>query len=285
MADIRLLKDHDIPPLLREIPDAPEQLYLVGSVPDPSTHTFLAVVGSRKNSQYGREACEKLIEGLRGYPIVIISGLAYGIDAIAHEAALKNNLKTIAVPGSGLAPSVLYPTAHTNLAQRIVEAGGALISEFEPEFKATPWSFPKRNRIMAGMSHAVLIIEAEQKSGTLITSKLATEYNRDVLTVPGSIFSSGSEGPQLLIRLGATPISSSKELLEALHFKAADINRSIPENCSPLEIQILELLREPLSKEDLIVALDIPITEANITLSTMELKGLITESLGLLRRA
>ncbi len=250
MADIRLLKDHDIPPLLREIPDAPEQLYLVGSVPDPSTHTFLAVVGSRKNSQYGREACEKLIEGLRGYPIVIISGLAYGIDAIAH-----------------------------------VEAGGALVSEFEPEFKATPWSFPKRNRIMAGMSHAVLVIEAEQKSGTLITSKLATEYNRDVLTVPGSIFSSGSEGPHLLIRLGATPISSSKELLEALHFKASDLDRSLPEDCSPLETQILELLREPLSKEDLIVALDIPITEANITLSTMELKGLITESLGLLRRA
>jgi DNA processing protein len=285
MADIRLLTARDIPPLLREIPDAPEQLYLVGSVPDPSTHTFLAVVGSRKNSQYGKEVCEKLIEGLRGYPIVIVSGLAYGIDAIAHEAALKNNLKTIAVPGSGLAPSVLYPTAHTNLAKRIVEAGGALVSEFEPEFKATPWSFPKRNRIMAGMSHAVLVIEAEQKSGTLITSKLATEYNRDVLTVPGSIFSSGSEGSHLLIRLGATPISSSKELLEALHFEAVDVDRSIPKDCSPLEIQILELLREPLSKEDLIVALDIPITEANITLSTMELKGLITESLGLLRRA
>ena len=180
---------------------------------------FLCVVGSRKYTDYGKEACQKLIAGLRGHNIVIVSGLALGIDGIAHRAALDAGLTTIAIPGSGLNPSVLYPSSNRQLAEKIIESGGALISEFEPMFKATTYSFPQRNRIMAGISHATLIIEAEIKSGTLITSRLATEYNRDVATVPGSIFSKTSEGPNMLLRLGATPVSSSAHILETLGFK------------------------------------------------------------------
>ncbi len=153
---------------------------------------------------------------MRGYNVTIISGLALGIDGLAHKAALKAGLKTLAVPGSGLDATVLYPRSHLQLAEEIVRNGGALLSEFKPQTQAATWTFPKRNRIMAGLSHAVLVIEAELKSGTLITSKLATEYNRDVLTMPGSIFSSTSEGPHMLIKLGATPVTASEDILRTL---------------------------------------------------------------------
>src|SRR3989344_4618820 len=185
------------PRRLREIPDPPEKLYMQGVLPSEE-HKWLCVVGSRRYTNYGKEVCGKLIEGLRGYPVVIVSGLALGIDALAHRAALAANLPCVAVPGSGLSPHVLHPASNRRLADDILLSGGAMLSEFEPDFRPTLWSFPQRNRIMAGLSDAVLVIEAESKSGTLITSKLATEYNRDVFTLPGSIFSSTSAGPHML---------------------------------------------------------------------------------------
>ena len=133
--------------------------------------------------------CKHLIEGLRGYPIVIVSGLAYGADAAAHRAALEVGLPTVAVPGSGLDWDILYPRANVGLAREILKAGGALLSEEEPETKAADWTFPKRNRVMAGLSRATLIIEAKELSGSLITARLTVEYNRELLVVPGSIFS------------------------------------------------------------------------------------------------
>ncbi len=155
--------------------------------------------------------------------VSIVSGLAIGIDTIAHKAALKAGLHTLAVPGSGLDRKVLYPSVNRTFADTIIEKGGGLLSEFEAEFISTPWAFPKRNRIMAGLSHSILIIEAEKKSGTLITARLATEYNRNVLTVPGSIYSKNSEGPHLLMRLGATPITCPEDLHEALGFDRLDL--------------------------------------------------------------
>jgi len=213
--DIRQLAPHEFPKLLKEIPDTPEKLYLKGSLPSDE-YRFLCVVGSRSYTSYGKDVCEKLIGELAGYPIVIVSGLAIGIDAIAHKAALDSGLNTIAVPGSGLNRDVLYPKTNAGLAKSILESGGALLSEFEPEEEATPYNFPRRNRIMAGLSHAVLVIEAQQKSGTLITARLATDYNRDVLTVPHSIFSKTGEGPHMLIRTGAVPVTSPAHIPEAL---------------------------------------------------------------------
>lgn len=285
MSAILELEQRQFPPLLREIPDAPKKLYCRGPLPEWNSSKFLCVVGSRKYTSYGKEACEMLISGLAGYPIVIVSGLALGIDSIAHKAALRAHLKTIAVPGSGLSDGVLYPSSHRPLAQQIIERGGCLLSEFAPDFKATPYSFPQRNRIMAGLSHAVLVIEAETKSGTLITSRLATEYNRDVLTVPGSIFSSNSSGPNLLLRLGATPVTSSTELLEALGFSdtAATLERDYSE-CSEDEKKMLELLAAPLSRDELIRASGFSVSDANTILSVLEIKGLIKESLGEIRR-
>ena len=143
-----ILTKEQFPELLREITDPPKKLFIKGELPSEEMK-FLCVVGSRKYSPYGKEVCRTLIEGLKGYDVVIVSGLALGIDAIAHEAALEVGLTTIAVPGSGLGDKVLHPSTNRNLAKRILDAGGALVSEFEEDFKATYYSFPQRNRIMA----------------------------------------------------------------------------------------------------------------------------------------
>lgn len=272
----------DLPRRLREITDPPKKLYREGVLP-PEEHKWLCVVGSRKYTNYGREVCEKLIDGLRGYPVVIVSGLALGIDGLAHRVALSAKLPCVAVPGSGLDPTVLYPSTNRRLADDILKAGGALLSEFPPDFAATAWSFPQRNRIMAGLSDAVLVIEAEQRSGTLITARLATEYNRDVLTVPGSIFSASSAGPHMLIRLGATPITSPNDLLTALGFevtKPSTLSAKRYDDCSPDELRAIELLKEPLSRDSLIEQLGLPVSRANALLSMLELKGHIKESMG-----
>lgn len=275
-----------IPYLLQQIPDKPKQLYIRGQFPDEQRYKFLAIIGSRKFTQYGKQALEKIIKGLSGYPIVIVSGLALGIDSLAHESALANNLLTIAVPGSGLDNSVIYPASNQGLARRILASGGALISEYEPHFKATTWSFPKRNRIMAGLSHAVLVIEAENKSGTRITARLATDYNREVFAVPGSIFSPSSEGTNELIREGATPVSSGKDILDFFGFNETKNNfqSSLFENLSSGEQKILHLLNSPKSRNELAKEASLNIIQLNILISSMEIKGLIKEFLGKIYR-
>jgi DNA processing protein len=242
---IKELKKENWPPLLFEIPNKPKKIYFKGEIPNWE-RKLLCVVGSRKYTNYGKEVTEMLIAGLSGYPVTIVSGLALGIDSIAHVNALKNKLPTIAIPGSGLSSNVLHPQSNKILANKIIENGGTLLSEYEEDFKATYWSFPQRNRIMAGMCHATLVIEAEKKSGTLITSRLATEYNRDVLTVPGSLWSSTSEGPLMLLRLGATPIRNSDDILDALNIKKVN-NEEDDENkyfdCSEKEMLIIRILK------------------------------------------
>lgn len=280
--EIRNLDKKDWPFGLSQIPDGPKKLRIAGSLP-PQETILLCVVGSRKYSNYGRSACEHLISGLRGFPVSIISGMALGIDSIAHKAALAAGLHTIAVPGSGLSEKVLYPRSHFALAREIVGSGGALISEFEDDFRATPWSFPQRNRIMAGISKAVLIIEASKKSGTLITSRLASEYNRDVLVVPGSIFNEGSEGPNMLLSLGATPITNSEDLLKALGFSTDNMIRKVStSDLNPDEKIVYEALSEKLSRDDITERTGLPTHLVSIAISILELKGLIRESGGYL---
>jgi len=287
MSELRKLSREEFPAQLLEIPQPPEQLYVRGELPPPDT-IFLAVVGSRKYSNYGKDVCEELIAGLNGYPIAIVSGLALGIDSIAHRAAMKAGLPTIAVPGSGLGDKVIYPATNFALAQEIVQKGGALLSEFEPDFRATTWSFPKRNRIMAGLSRAVLIIEAGERSGTLITARMALDYNRDVFVVPNSIFAEGSKGSNRLVRQGAMPVTSSEDVLKELGFDptSADDEGStfINENCSVEEKKVLALLEEPISRNEIIRALGKPIHEANVVLSAMEIKGIIKEEMGVIRK-
>ena len=283
----KLLKEK-FPKALLEIPEPPKELCIIGELP-PDDLINLCVVGSRKHTSYGREICEKIIAGLAGYPIVIVSGFAMGIDTIAHKKAMEVGLKTIVFPGSGLSASAMYPKTNVALMAEVLKKGGCLISEFEPDFKATQWSFPMRNRLMAGISRAILVIEAEEKSGTLITARLATEYNRDVLAVPGSVFSPNSKGTNRLIRQGATPITCAKDVLEALGFdppaggKIEDMQASLFLDLSKEEKVVIDILREPIARDDLIRILKMPITEANSLLSVMEIKGIIKEELGEIR--
>jgi DNA processing protein len=302
--EVAKMEEEDWPPLLKEINDPPKQLYLAGQVPDYS-RKFLCVVGSRKFTSYGKEACEYLIGGLRGYPITIVSGLALGIDAIAHRAALRNNLPTIGMPGSGLSSKALHPQTNVGLAEEMVDAGSTLISEMEPGEKAsilthnTPgkkvfWSFPRRNRLMVGISSAVLVIEAGLKSGTLITAKLTTEYNRDLLVVPGSIFSSASEGANMFLRLGAAAITRPEDILDILDLNSSSgLTSRLPlskgkqnatprdySNCSENEIKIIELLAEPLERDELLRRSGLRTSEVQSLLTLLELKGHIREQLG-----
>ena len=272
------------PQSLSEIPQPPKNLYLVGAWPEDTGHVYLTVVGARKYSTYGKEVCEHLISELAGYPIIIVSGLAIGIDTIAHESALASGLKTLAFPGSGLDPKVLYPRNNQRLAQKIIDAGGGLISEFDPLFRATPYSFPQRNRLMAGLAQATLIIEAERKSGTLITARLALDYNRELLAVPGSIFNQASVGPNWLITQGATPVTSSEDILRALNLYDEDPQNGQEKlftDLSPVEQSIYDLLRlEPLSRDSICEKLSSNASELNSILSIMEIKGIIKETMG-----
>ncbi|MBU1046414.1 DNA-processing protein DprA [Patescibacteria group bacterium] len=285
MEEILKLKKEDWSENILEMNDAPEQLYYIGMKPNWDS-VFLTVVGSRKYSQYGKEVCEKLIAGLKGYDITIVSGLALGIDAIAHNSALENRLNTMAVPGSGLDRKVLYPKSNLPLAEKILKSGGTLLSEYEPNQGAAPWTFPQRNRIMAGLAKATLVIEATEKSGTLITARLALDYNRELCAVPNSVFSLYSKGSNRLLNEGATPINSSQDLLQVLGFDLLDTSQQLEmrfNDCSKEEKLILENIREPKTRDELIQELNLPTSQINILLSSMEIKGLISQSLGKIR--
>jgi len=283
--EIKKLPKNKFPKALLEIPQPPENLWIIGELPAEDL-IYLSVVGSRKFTSYGKEACEKIIAGLKGYPIVIVSGFAMGIDTIAHKKAMQIGLKTLVFPGSGLSARAMYPKTNVRLMDEVVDSGGCFLSEFEPDFKATQWGFPMRNRLMAGISKAVLIIEAEEKSGTLITARLTTEYNRDLLVVPGSIFSSNSKGTNRLLRVGATPITYAEDVLEALGFELPGKKEKQAKlflDLLPEEKKVFDLLREPAPRDDLIRALKMPTPTANALLSVMEIKGLIKEELGEIR--
>jgi len=262
--------------LLLEIPEPPKQLWYNGVLPGNDL-TLLAVVGSRKYTSYGKQAVDYLIKGLAGYPIGIVSGLALGIDALAHESALTHGLYTLAVPGSGLDDSVLYPASHKNLADKIIKAGGGFVSELSPTTPAAPWTFPRRNRIIAGLCRATLLIEAGEKSGTLITARLTVDYNRELLAVPGSIFSSNCAGTHQFIKLGATLVTSGADILDALNIKNEIKTKTLPLlNLTTEENKVINLLSEPLDRDTLLRALTLPVSEANILLMQMEMTNLIT---------
>lgn len=275
---ITKLEPSEFPPLLREIPQVPKELYVRGTLPDPEL-ALLAVVGSRAYTTYGKQVVEHLIAGLKGYPIGIVSGLALGIDSLAHEAALKQGLYTLAVPGSGIDDNVLYPASHKPLARSILDHNGGLLSEFEPSFRATKWSFTQRNRIMAGISHATLVIEAQERSGTLITARMTADYNRELLVVPGSIFSKNSAGVHQFLKLGATPVTCAEDIVLALGLEVAPEDEHKQERIhatlSAEEQNVLEMLHEPLHKDLLMRSLTLDASRANVLLMQMELKGII----------
>lgn len=256
---------------IKEIPQPPKKLYIRGEI--PKNQKYLCIVGPRKYTEYGEKVCQKIISDLAGYPICIVSGLAIGIDSIAHISAIENNLSTIAFPGSGLSKKVIYPSRHQQLASDIIKNGGALISEFSNDFGIQSWMFPQRNRLMAGISDAVLIIEAMPKSGTMITARLALDYNRELLATPGSIFNINSEGTNNLIKQGAVPITSAKDILEVFNMKFE--NSKTIKNLSEKEKIILENLQGETEIETLLQKTKLPINELNENLSLLEIRNLI----------
>lgn len=273
----------EFPPLLREIPQPPTTLNYRGVLP-PSDIKLLSIVGSRKYTTYGKQVVEQLVQGLTGYPIGIISGLALGIDSLAHEAALRHKLYTLAIPGGGLADEALYPATHKQLAKRILVSGGGLLSEFEPTFRATKWSFPQRNRLVAGISHATLLIEAAEKSGTLITARMTADYNRDLMVVPGSIFSKNSAGVHQFLKLGATPVTTAKDILDVLQIEETKVTETQSlSSLSLAEQRVIRELTEPTHRDELIRKLCISTTEASQLLMMMELNGLISSEQNIYR--
>lgn len=206
------IEDSSYPSLLREINNPPKILYYIGEW--PSDNLFpLAVVGSRESDAYGKMVIENILNDKILDQIVVVSGLAKGIDAAAHKTAKK----TIAVLGTGLDENSFYPKENLELYHQIIKSGGLIISEFPVGTKAKPQNFPIRNRIIAGLSQATLVIQAKIKSGALITARLAAEEGREVLAVPGSIFAELSAGPHLLISQGAIPVTNSLELADILN--------------------------------------------------------------------
>jgi DNA processing protein len=279
-------KPDTFPPSLKEIPQPPKRLSVRGTFPSKELIP-IAFVGSRSYSSYGKQVCESLIRGLAGYPICIVSGLALGIDGIAHREALAQGLTTIAFPGSGLGEKVLYPVQHQELAKEILESGGGLISEFDEDFRATQWSFPQRNRLMAGFAHMTIVIEAGIKSGTRITAKLATEYGKSVGAVPGNIFHESSKGSHALIQQGALPITCAEDILAELgltHSPSLCDNLDSFIVLSDDEKEILAHLSEPRTPDELCATLGWDSQKLSIIITTLEVKGVVLVSFGYIER-
>jgi len=258
------LKDKDFPEILREIPFPPKKLSVWGDW--PKAKYYLSIVGTRRNSAYGEEILRKIIAGLAPYGFATVSGMATGIDTVVAKASLENKMPTIAVLGSGLAREAFYPPKNWALAERVTEAGGAIISEYDHNMKATLWSFPQRNRIISGLSQATLVVEAPEKSGALITAKFALDQNRDVLAIPGSAFSQNSAGTNRLIKQGAALVESAEDVLRAygIHLGVGHPSGvSDTLDLSPEEKQILEALVEPMDVDSLIRKSKIPNTKSH----------------------
>lgn len=283
-------ENHKLLSRLLELHDTPEHIYIDGELPSVTvdeygraTPRILTIVGSRKHTTYATDVIEHLIRNLSGAPVIIVSGLALGVDGLSHKAALKYNLKTIAIPGSGLDKKVLYPRSNLSLAEEITSAGGILLSEFDPLTPPAPWTFPARNRIMAALSDAVLIIEAEEKSGTLVTARHALELGRDMGAIPGNIFSPNSEGTNMLIKEGAYVIRNIKDLMDLLHLSYEEKENVSTKEFSPQEKIIIDLLNEPKEKDTLLIESKLSPTDFLITLSSLEMRGVVQETFGEIR--
>jgi len=280
------LRAAEFPQRLVEIPQPPKVLNYRGILP-PADLPLITIIGARQYTTYGKQVVDHLVDGLAGYQVGIISGLALGIDSLAHEAALRNHLYTLSIPGSGLEDDVLYPARHKQLAKRILEADGGLLSEFASTFRATKWSFIQRNRLMAGLSHATLVIEATEQSGTLATARMCVDYNRELCVVPGNIFSNNSAGPHLFMKLGATPITTADDLVDLFGLERVAGGRQAKpadrQDLSPAQLGILNLLTTPLDTDALIRASKLPPQEANALLMQMEFQGLIASENGVYR--
>jgi DNA processing protein len=273
-ADINFvtLVDPEYPALLREIFDPPAALFYRGKL--APEEIMVAVVGTRRCSSYGRSVAENLGRELGQVRVTVVSGLARGVDTAAHRGALAGGGRTVAVLGTGL--DVCYPRENFRLTEEIA-ANGALVTEFPPGMPCQPWHFPVRNRVIAGLSRAVVVVEARERSGALITAEMALEQGREVMAVPGNITSLVSRGPNHLLRQGARPVTGLADVLEGIGIDTLfpNDNRGAAA-LSPVENELIQLLgTESLTQEALIQRTRIPARDVLAGLVYLELKGLI----------
>lgn len=271
--------DPDFPALLAEIPDPPALLYIRGAYRDWNTKPHIAIVGSRKSTAYGRQVTEELSRALAQAGYTVVSGLAFGIDAIAHRATLEAHGSTIAILGSGIDDASISPQSHLNLAHDILETG-SLISELGPGTTASVGTFPARNRIMAGMCQGTIVVEAAEDSGSLITARLALDYNREVFAVPGSIFSPASTGTHRLLKEGAKLVTGIQDILSELgnnildHEKNSKVDTPAPVLDTDEETIYRLLSHEGIHIDKLITLARLEAMRVNMILTKLELRGL-----------
>lgn len=271
------IADENYPKFLKEIWNPPALLYYKGDLPKKEEFT-LGVVGTRRISPYGKQITPALVRDLVMNGFTIVSGLALGIDALAHKTAVESGGKTIAVLGSGIDAESVYPVQNRYLAAQIIDSGGAVISEYPVGSLALPTNFPHRNRVISGLSLGTLVIEAAEESGALITTRYALDQNREVFAVPGSIFSPTSVGPNNLIKMGAKAVTSVNDILETLNLaQAADFiqnKKIIP--ASPEEEKILNHLSlEPTHVDKIIATCGLDAAKVGAILTLMEMKGMV----------
>ncbi|MFH0891168.1 MAG: DNA-processing protein DprA [Candidatus Falkowbacteria bacterium] len=271
------LEDDDYPDLLKEIYDPPHLLYCRGEI-GKKNGSGLAVVGTRKFSPYGKQVTETLVSDLVNNNFTVISGLALGIDTLAHNAALSLSGRTIAVLGTGLDKKNLYPSSNLRLADKIAAEGGAVISEFPLGTPPLKHNFPQRNRIISGMTLGTIVIEAGERSGALITARYALEQNREVFAVPGNIYSPVSVGPNNLIKAGAKPVTTASEIMDTLDLTRINTyieNKKIMPASREEEIILANIKYEPQHIDELIRLTGLDTARINSTLIIMEMKGMV----------
>jgi len=272
------IKDKKYPKLLKEIYNPPFLLYIRGELKNEDEYA-IAVVGARKSSDYGRQVTRDISIALAQNKITVISGLASGIDGMAHSAVLSTSEgRTIAVLGSGIDDDSIYPAENKKLAHQIIAGRGAVISEYPIGTPPLKQNFPSRNRIVSGLSLGVLVAEATATSGSLITAQCALEQDREVFAIPGFIYNKNSSGPNALIKKGAKLVENVEDILEELNLKSVaqeiEAQEVIPENENEGKI-IKELELESKHVDELVLLTGISISDLNALLVTMEMKGSI----------
>lgn len=269
------IEDSEYPEALKNIKSDPKVLYYKGTLPQKD-EKCVAIVGTRRFSPYGQQVALKISGQLSDAGITVVSGLAPGIDTFAHQAVVEKRKRTIAILGTGLDEKSIYPQTNIKLAERILENGGCLISEWPDGTKGSKFSFPRRNRIISGLSLAVLVIEAKEKSGSLITANFAKEQNKKLFAVPGQIYSVNSAGPNKLIREGAFLTENADDILEKLNLKPFKLIQEKISADDPEEKIILEALEhEPLTIDKIIEKTKLNASLISSKLALLEISGKI----------
>jgi len=265
------LNDKNYPKLLKEIKNAPKVLYIRGELKE--AENCFAMVGTRRFSSYGKQVALEIARDLAEAGLTIVSGLAPGIDTFCHQAAVERKKRTIAILGTGLDEKTIYPQSNLKLSQKILETGGCLISEYPPGTPGSQFSFPQRNRIISGLSSGVLVVEAKEKSGALITASYAFSQKRNVFAVPGPIYSSNSKGCHYLIKKGAKLVESANDILKELNLPLKEFS-SFYKGEEEEENLILEILKEEaLYIDKIIEKTKLPTAKVASTLAILEIKG------------